>query len=219
MRTLTLFSTTDLPGSLQILPVLFHRVNGAAEVSADAIADLLRAGGVTKIAQVQLAVSEGGEPQDLIPVLTERLRAGAGKIVLDHATGALFFDRIHRDKRQVTWVGRIQEAFMTTFRADVTRHGTLKVTFATRAPRKLELAISRAIPSMSASEAHLARQRRAVLMTFPMLVDLLVEAIGLAAGQHAALNAGEIADDLPLTAQDIVSGLVIEPLHKSEDVA
>jgi hypothetical protein len=202
MRTLTLFSTTDLPGSLQILPVLFHRVNGAAEVSAHAIADLLRAGGVTKLAQVQLAVSEGGEPQNLIPALAEGLRAGAGKIVLDHATGAL-----------------IQEAFMTTFRADVTRHGTLEVTFATRAPRKLELAISRAIPSMSTAEANLALQRRAVLMTFPMLVDLLVEAIGMAAAHHAALNAGEIANDLPLTAQDIVSGLVIEPLHKSEDVA
>lgn len=219
MRTLTLFSTTDLHGSLQILPVLFHRVNRAPEVTAHAIADLLRAGGVCKFAQVQIEAPESCEPQALIPVLTERLRAGAGRIILDHATGALFFDRIYRDKRQVTAVGRIQEAFMTVFRADITRHRTLEVAIATRAPKKLELALSRAIPSMSAAEAAVALQRKAVLMTFPMLVDLLIEAIEAAAAHHAALNAGEVANDLPLTAQDIISGLVIEPLHRTEDVA
>ena len=219
MRTLTLFSTTDLYGSLQILPVLFHRVNGAAEVSAEAIADLLRAGGAPKFARIAIEAPEIDAPQDLIPILTERLRGGAGRIILDHATGALFLDRIYRDKRQVIWVGLIQEAFMTAFRADVTRHRTLEVTFATRAPKPLELAISRAIPSMSPAEAHVALQRKAVVMTFPMLVDLLVETIEMATAQHAALNAGTVADHLVLTAQDIVSGLVIEPLHRTEDVA
>jgi hypothetical protein len=213
MHTLTLFSTTDLAGSLHILPVLFHRVNRFASADEQAVADLLRAGGVRERATVQIPGEPVALAEDLIPQIQACVRAGSAKVILDHATGWLFLDRLRNDKREILWVGLIQEAFLSQFRTNLPEAKTLSVALKTRAPDTLALALSAAIPSMSHGEAKIALTRSGVVMTFPMLLTLIREALRHAAERHEAINTSASPGPAPLSAEDILNGVVVEPLH------
>lgn len=219
MRTLTLFSTTQLVGSLQILPVLFHRVNSPDQVKDEHVAQLVRAGGARPTVSFALGIPAAAPLAALAEAIERQLTPVPVQIILDHATGQLFLDRTRDGRREIRPAGLIQEAFMTRFRADITRIGTLAVAFETGAPAILCRCIADAIPSMSVDEARVALTRTKVIMRFEHLMTLLVKAIGLAAERHVAINAGEIADDQPLLPTGILSGLVIDPLHLGQAAA
>lgn len=214
MRTVTLFSAQDLEGSLQILPVLFHRLIHAPCDHDRVVGDLLRIGGLMPVLTCEMPVSEDAPLEDLVACVITSTVPYRTRVILDHISGQLWLDRSYGRTRQMIPAGTIQDAFFARPHPELPKTGSLSVRLTTREPEITARLISQAIPSMSFPEAQVVLTRESIVMHFPMLIALLVAATKASAQRHQAINAGTLPDDATLPAESLVRDLTIAPLHR-----